>query len=152
MRFLNSQEIVSHFSAAENNPAIDENEMMTQEEAISCLRVCVQGILGHENIGAAEDFKQFRSKLESETFLANSPEVLKLETSPYFFVKTAISILLSIFKTGKGAQLEHAARNALLIIPKFGSDLKAPERWQIGQVYAVEFSEARTDSVKQLHP
>ncbi len=151
MRLLHSQAIVSHFSAAENNPAIDENEMMTQEEAISCLRVCVQGILGHENIGAAEDFKQFRSKLESETFLANSPEVLKLETSPYFFVKTAISILLSIFKTGKGAQLEHAARNALLIIPKFWSDLKAPERWQIGQAYAVEFSEGRTDSVKALH-
>jgi hypothetical protein len=76
---------------------------------------------------------------------------LKLETSPYFFVKTAISILLSIFKTGKGAQLEHAARNALLIIPKFWSVLKAPERWQIGQAYAVEFSEGRTDSVRALH-
>jgi hypothetical protein len=124
---------------------------MTQEEAISCLRVCVQGILGHENIGAAEDFKRFRSKLESETLLANSQEVLKLETSPYFFVKTAISILLSIFKAGKGAQLEHGARNALLIIPKFWPDLKAPERWQIGQAYAVEFSEGRTDSVKALH-
>jgi hypothetical protein len=151
MRLLHSQAIVSHFSAAENNPALDENEMMTQEEAISCLRVCVQGILGHENIGAAEDFKQFRSKLESATFVAGSPEVLKLETSPYFFVKTAISILLSIFKTGKGAQLEHAARNALLIITKFWPNLKAPERWQIGQAYAVEFSEGRTESVRALH-
>ena len=151
MRLLHSQAIVNHFSAAENDPAVDENEVMTREEAVSCLRVCVQGVLGHENIGAAEDFKRFRNKLESETFTANSPEVLKLGTSPYFFVKTAISILLSIFKTGKGAQLEHAARNALLIVPKFWANLKAPERWQIGQAYAVEFSEGRTDSVKALH-
>jgi hypothetical protein len=94
MRLLHSQAIVNHFSAVENNPAEDHTEVMTREEAISCLRVCVQGVLGHENVGAAEDFKRFRDKIESETFTANSPEVLKLETSPYFFVKTAISILL----------------------------------------------------------
>src|SRR5260370_5865404 len=151
LRLLQSQAIVNHFAAVENDPAADQNEVMTQEEAISCLRVCVQGILGHENVGAAEDFKQFRIKLESKTFKVNSAEIQKLETSPYFFVKTAISILLSIFKTGKGAQLEHAARNALLIVPKFWENLKAPERWQVGQAYAVEFSEGRTESVKALH-
>ena len=151
MRLLHSQAIVSHFAAVENDPALDQNEVMTEQEAISCLRVCVQGILGHDNVGAAEDFKQFRSKLESVTFTAQSPELLKLDTSPYFFIKTAISILLSIFKMGKGAQLEHAARNALLIIPRFWSILKHSERWQIGQAYAVEFSEGRTESVKALH-
>jgi hypothetical protein len=151
MRLLHSQAIVSHFAAAENDPAVDQNEVMTQQEAISCLRVCIQGILGHDNVGAAEDFKQFRNKLESVTFTTQSPELHKLQTSPYFFIKTAISILLSIFKTGKGASLEHAARNALLIIPQFWNVLKAPERWQIGQAYAVEFSEGRTESVKALH-
>lgn len=151
MRLLHSQAIVSHFAAVENDPSTDQNEVMTEQEAISCLRVCVQGILGHDNVGAAEDFKQFRNKLESVTFTAQSPELHKLQTSPYFFIKTAISILLSIFKTGKGAQLEHAARNALLIIPQFWGSLKAPERWQIGQAYAVEFSAGRTESVKALH-
>jgi len=129
MRLLHSQAIVNHFSAVENSPAEDQDEVMTKEEAISCLRVCVQGILGHENVSAAEDFKRFRHKLESETFTANSPEILKLETSPYFFVKTAISILLSLFRTGKGAQLEHAARNALLIVSKFWDRLKAPQEF-----------------------
>src|SRR6185369_13983966 len=42
-------------------------------------------------------------------------------------------------------------RNALLIIPQFWEQLKAPERWQIGQAYAVEFSEGRKESVKGLH-
>jgi hypothetical protein len=151
MRLLQSQAIVVHFSGVENDPAADQDEVMTQEEAISCLRVCVQGVLGHEQVSAAEDFKSFRTKLESETLTSNSPELIKLKSSPYFFIRTAISILISLFKTAKGAQLEHTARNALLIVSEFWPQLKAPERWQIGQAYAVEFSEGRKESVKGLH-
>jgi hypothetical protein len=152
MRLLQSQAIVAHFSAIENDPASDHHdEIMTKEEAISCLRVCVQGVLGHERVSVAEDFKQFRIKLESETLTGGAPEIAKLKSSPYFFIRTAISILLSLFKTSKGAQLEHAARNALLIIPEFWGQLKAPERWQVGQTYALEFSEGRKEAVKGLH-
>ena len=50
-----------------------------------------------------------------------------------------------------GAQLEHAARNAQLIISLLWSELKDPERWQIGQAYAVEFSEGNKEAVKGLH-
>lgn len=151
MRLLQSQATVAHFAGIENDPAANQDEVMTQEEAISCLRVCVQGVLGHEQVAAADDFKRFRDRLESETFATDAPEIEKLKSSPYFFVRTAISILLSLFKTSKGAQLEHAARNALLLIPEFWEQLKAPERWQIGQAYAVEFSEGRKESVKGLH-
>ena len=151
MRLLQSQETVTHFAGLENDPSSNEDEVMTQEEAISCLRVCVQGVLGHEQVSVAEDFKRFRRKLESETLKPDAPEIVKLKSSPYFFVRTAISILLSLFKTAKGAQLEHAARNALVLIPQFWGQLKAPERWQVGQAYAVEFSEGRKESVKGLH-
>lgn len=151
VRLMHSQEIVAHFAGVENDPAANQEEVMTREEAISCLRVCVQGVLGHERVAVAEDFKRFRSKLESETLTADSPEIVKLKSSPYFFIRTAISILLSLFKTSKGAQLEHAARNALLIVPEFWGQLKAPERWQVGQTYAMEFSEGRKESVKGLH-
>lgn len=151
MRLMQSQETVSHFSALDNDPMQEFGDEMTQEEAISCLRVCVQGVLGHESVAVAEDFKSFRLKLETETFTKKSPEFLKLNSSPYFFLKTAVSILLSLFKTGKGAQLEHTARNATLIIPAYWERLKAPERWQIGQAYAQEFSEGRKESVKGLH-
>lgn len=151
MRLLHSQQVVTHFAAIDNDPSIDEDEIMTQEEAVGCLRVCVQGVLGHETVSVAEDFKSFRSKLETETFSLQSPEIVKLFSSPYFFMRTAISILLSLFKTGKGAQLEHTARNANLIISQYWEQLKAPERWQIGQAYAQEFSEGRKESVKGLH-
>ncbi len=151
MRLLQSQATVAHFTGLENDPSFDQEEIMTQEEAISCLRVCVQGVLGHEQVSVAEDFKRFRTKLETQTLENDTPEIVKLRSSPYFFIRTAISILLSLFKTAKGAQLEHAARNALLIVPQFWERLKAPERWQVGQAYAVEFSEGRKDSVKGLH-
>ncbi len=151
MRLLQSHATVAHFAGLENDPASNQHEVMTKEEAISCLRVCVQGVLGHEHVSVAEDFKKFRIKLESETLVPDAPEVVKLKSSPYFFIRTAISILLSLFKTSKGAQLEHAARNALLIIPQFWNQLKAPERWQVGQTYASEFSEGRKEAVKGLH-
>lgn len=151
MRLLHSQEIIVHFAGATNDPSSDEMEIMTQEDAISCLRVCVQGVLGHENIGAAEDFKVFRSSLSDTDLAPGSPEVVRLLGSPYFFKRTAVSVLLSLFKTSKGAQLEHAARNALTIIPNLWDELKGPERWQVGQAYAVEFSEGRKSAVQALH-
>jgi hypothetical protein len=148
-RLLHSQAIVSHFAGGESE--VGDDEAMTKEEAISCLRICVQGVLGHEKIGAAEDFRAFRSKLEAQSFSEDAPEIQRLQTAPYFFVRTAISIILSLFKSAKGAKLEHASRNALLIIPKFWPVLKEPERWQVGQAYAIEFSEGRKDSLKALH-
>lgn len=148
-RLLNSQSIVNHFAGGEVEVADDE--VMTLEEAVLCLRVCVQGVLGQDKISAAEDFKAFRDKLETETLAVDSPEVRRLDAAPYFFVRTAISILLNLFRVARGAQLEHASRNAQTIIPRYWRDLKDPERWQIGQAYAQEFNDGRKDSVKGLH-
>ena len=151
MRLVHSQEVVNHFASIDGDDNLSDDEIMTPEEAISCLRICVQSILGHERISVAEDFATFRRSLESRTFTSSSPEIIRLQQSPYFFVRTAISILLSVLKGGKGAQLEHAARNALLTIPMFWSGLKKPERWQVGQAYAEEFNEGHSDSVRALH-
>lgn len=148
-RLLNSQSIVAHFASGDEE--VGDEEAMTREEAVQCFRVCVQGVLGHERIQTAEDFRAFRSKLEVETLSAASPELARLGAGPYFFLKTAISILLSILKSAKGAQIEHASRNAILIIPHFWSTLKSPERWQVGQAYASEFNEGHKDSVRALH-
>jgi hypothetical protein len=151
MRLLHSQAVVAHFAGAETSPDADPDEVMTKEEAISCLRICVQAVLGHERIEAAENFKRFREKLETETLTQDSPEILNLRASPYFFVRTAVSIILSLFRKARGAQLEHVVRNAMLIIPEFWPQLKSPERWQIGQTYAFEFNAGHKESVKGLH-
>ena len=150
MRLVHSHEIVNHFASIDEDSLSDE-ETMTQEEAILCLRVCVQGVLGHEKIGVAEDFSVFRRLLESKTFTAESQEVIRLEQSPYLFVRTAISVLLSVLRKGSGATLEHASRNALLSIPMLWGRLKKAERWQIGQAYATEFNEGHKETVRALH-
>ncbi|MEG8019893.1 hypothetical protein [Sphingomonas aerolata] len=150
-RLLHSQEIVTYFAGLSSDTGGHDEEELTHEEAVSCLRICVQGVLGQENIGAAEDFKIFRDKLTRDTLTPESSELEKLRGSPYFFVRTAISVILSLFRTSKGAQLEHVGRNALLIIPEFWPGLKEPERWQVGQAYAEQFNEGRKESVKGLH-
>lgn len=151
LRLAHSQEIVNHFASINGDDELGTDETMTQEEAVSCLRVCIQGILGQQKVDVAEDFASFRRNLESKTFTIESPEIIRLQQSPYFFIRTAISILLTLLKVGKGAQLEHASRNALLIIPIFWEALKKPEKWQIGQAYAAEFNDGNKESVKALH-
>jgi hypothetical protein len=151
LRLVHSQEVIAHFASVDADDRMDEAEGLTREEALSCLRVCVQGVLGQERVAVAEDFASFRRKLESETFTEASPEIVRLRQSPYFFVRTAISILLSILRGSKGAQIEHASRNTALIVPLFWNELKQPEKWQVGQAYASEFAEGRKESVKALH-
>jgi hypothetical protein len=151
LRLIHSQQVISHFASVDSEDILDEAEGLTKEEAIGCLRVCVQGVLGQESVGVAEDFAVFRTKLQSQTFTPASPEIAKLQGSPYFFVRTAISVLLSVLRSGRGAQIEHASRNAMLIIPLFWDSLKQPEKWQVGQAYAQEFSDGKKDAIQALH-
>jgi hypothetical protein len=151
MRLAHAQETINHFASLEAGADLDSEEGMTHEEALLCLRVCVQGVLGHESISVAGDFAAFRTSLEAQTFTSESQDIIRLQQSPYLFIRTAVSVLLSVIREGKGAQLEHAARNALLIIRLLWPKLKQPERWQIGQAYSAEFNEGNKDSVKALH-
>ena len=51
--------------------------------------------------------------------------------------------MLSLLRTAKGAQLEHAVGNTNVIIPRIWNKLRKPDKWQIGQTYAVIHSEGR---------
>jgi hypothetical protein len=86
-RLLHSQEIVTYFAGLSADTGGHDEEELTHEEAVSCLRICVQGVLGQENIGAAEDFKSFRDKLTRDTLSSDSTELEKLRGSPYFFIR-----------------------------------------------------------------
>ena len=97
MRLFHSREIVSHFSGFSGDPSLEEEEEeMTKEEAVNCLRICVQTVLAQENVNAAEDFKAFRDMLSSQSFQKDSPEITKLQGSPYLFIRTAVSIAFAL--------------------------------------------------------
>ncbi|MBV8523934.1 MAG: hypothetical protein JOY71_17730 [Acetobacteraceae bacterium] len=112
MRLLQSQAIVAHFASIQNDATSNEDEVMTREEAISCLRVCVQWVLGHEQIAVAEDFKRFREKLESATLAADAPELDMLRSSPYFLSEPQSAFCCLFLKRPKGASRTRSAECA----------------------------------------
>lgn len=149
MRLLVSADIVSHFASSFD--ANDDGSDMMHEEALQCVKVCVQSVLGLEKVDAAQSFIEFREKLSAVTLSADAPEILQLLSSPYFFKKTCVSILLNILKSAKGAALENGSRNTSVIVPKVWEELKGPERWQIGQAYSELFNEGKSSAIKTLH-
>lgn len=147
-RLRKAMETVTHF----NQPELDEDEEneMTQDEARTIVRTCIQGILGYNKIEAAIDFKNFRIELEERTLEEDNPYILKLVQSPYFFHRTVIRILLSLVKTTNGAQLENSLANSNLIMPMLWKNLQHPERWQVGRTYSELFTDGKTTAASGL--
>lgn len=148
MRLKHARETILHFASL-GSPEMESAEMMP-EEAIQCLRACIQGVLGHPNIVVAEEFSQFRRSLESRTFRSDDMEMITLNNSPYFAQRTTLGVLLAMLKTAEGAQLEHAIGNVNVVIPLLWSQLRKPERWQTGLTYAEIIAAGRRSAAQGL--
>lgn len=147
-RLKNAMDTVTHF----NQPELEddpENDL-SEEETKTIIRSCIQGVLGYNKIDAAIDFKNFRRELEEVTLPEDSPYIIKLVQSPYFFHRTTIRILLSLIKTASGAQLENSLANSNLIIPKIWNNLRHPEKYQVGRSYSELFSDGKTKASSGL--
>lgn len=134
LRLKQSLQIVTHFASLDEREA--EVESMQKEEAISLLRTCVTSILGKPRFEAAIQFADFRKRLGEQTLSSDSGDVTAIKNSPYFFVRTTLSVLLSMIKTQQGATLEHAVGNCMVLVPSLWDRVREPEKWQIGQAYA----------------
>lgn len=132
MRLKHALELVSHFSDPEN--AVQDQ--MNPEEAIGVFRACVVSILGNPHIEPPIQFAQLRASLENESLSPADPRVNMVAESPYFVQRTTLSVLLSLLKSAKGAQLEHAVGNTNVFLPRIWDHLRKPEKWQVGQIYA----------------
>ena len=152
MRLRHVHEIINHFSEFEDQSDDDdaEGDGMTHEEALLCLRSCINSILGQPKLEVAHDFAAFRRSLEERTFKVNDEQIVGLLSSPYFFLKTTLSILMALLRTALGAQLEHVVRNNKLILPRIWPKLRKPEKWQAGQTYAEIYAEGKKDAVNGL--
>ena len=147
-RMMQTLEMLSHFE--ELAPEEAQEVEMSKEEAIICLRTCVQSVLGRADSAVSLQFVSFRSALESKTFKKDDIEVVKLIDSPYFFQRTTLSVLLAGVKTKTGAQFEHLVGNTAVIIPVLWPSLKGPERWSVGQSYAEVVSAGMAAAAKGL--
>ncbi len=134
LRLKQSLQLVTHFASKEETPG--EDEAMQKEEAISLLRTCITSILGKARFEAAIKFAEFRKRLGDTDLQAGDTDVNAIGNSPYFFVRTTLSVLLSMVKAAKGATFEHAVGNTIVLVPALWERIRETERWQIGQAYA----------------
>ena len=150
MRMRGVLQTVAHFSAP---PAEDEEygeRQMTPEEAMHCLRTCVQSVLGQERLQVAIEFQRFRQDLEEKMFSVEDTIVQSLITSPYFFQRTTLRVLLAMAKTAEGAQLQHILANTNVIVPALWPNLMKPDRWMVGRAYAEVHAEGRKTAASGL--
>jgi len=140
IRLRNAQSLITHFS----DPEVSSDERMHLEEAISVLRGCVVNFLSDPAVHPPQPFLELRRKLQAETLSSDSPEIEMLSTSPYFYVRTTLTVLIAQLKTASGAGLEHAAGNIHVLLPVMWPKLREKDRWQAGETYAIVHSANRT--------
>ncbi len=134
LRLKQALQLVAHFSTVTGET--DNVDEMMEVEALALLRTCITSILGKPQFAAALQFADFRKRLAGSTLTATDPDLSAITASPYFFVRTTLSILLAAIKTAQGAPLEHAVGNTMILVPQLWGKLREPEKWQVGQAYA----------------
>jgi hypothetical protein len=148
MRLRHTHELITHFSQLEIGES--DQEEIDEAEAILALKTCVRSVLGRPKVEVAKKFVDFRGALENETISEADPRVSMLQSSPYFYCKLTVSVLMSAAKKNTGASLEHALANINVLIPAIWMKLRETEKWQVGQAYAETYTEGKTTSVGGL--
>lgn len=145
MRLRHTNEMMNHFSRLGDSES--ESEEIEESEAKSSLRACIKSVLSKPKVEIAKDFIKFRELIENSTFQENDTQFQALLSSPYFFKKLTLGILLSAAKNNIGAQLEHSLANINTLIPLMWDGFRDAERWQVGHAYAEVYSDGKTSSV-----
>jgi len=148
LRLKHAFEKIAHFGQLPPEEA--DEVQMSEDEAVSVIRACVENILGQNKIDAAVDFKKFRDHLESQVFEEDASEINLLANSPYFFKRASIRIVLAMIKASGGAQLDNGLGNANVIIPLLWPELLAPERFQIGRAYSEVVADGKAQATSGL--
>ena len=148
MRLRHTHEMLAHFGRLGGDER--ELEEIDEAEAIASLKSCVRSVLARPKVAVARQFVEFREALESEAFAAGDEKIQMLVSSPYFFLKLTINILMNSAKTSVGATLEHCLSNANVLVPELWPRLRAAERWRVGHTYAEVYAEGKRTSVVGL--
>lgn len=148
MRLRHTHEIVAHFSRLGEEER--EREEIDESEAIASLRACVNSVLARPKVEVAKSFVEFREALESELFTAGDEKIRTLASSPYFFLRLTINILMNSTKTAVGATLEHCLSNTNVLLPELWPNLRAAEKWHVGHTYAKVYADGKKTSMVGL--
>jgi len=146
LRLRQSFELITHFAQLSES----DYEEISEDEAKASLRTCVKSVLARPKVEVAKTFVEFRGALENKALLEGDPQLEMLLSSPYFFKKLTVSILLNAAKSKTGAQLEHSLANINILLPSMWKSFRDTERWQVGHTYAEVYADGKTSSVSAL--
>ena len=148
MRLRHTHEIVAHFSRLGKEER--EREEIDESEAVVSLKACVNSVLARPRVEVAKKFVEFRKDLESKLFTAGDEKIRTLASSPYFFLRFTINILMNSAKTAVGAALEHCLSNTNVLLPELWPNLREAEKWHIGHTYAKVYADGKKTSMAGL--
>jgi len=125
-------ELINHYF---DDQAIKEGEELNKVDGINIILTCVKYILGEQDISVALEFSNFRSRLLSETIKVDDMQIDQLINSPIFYIRTTIAILLTAIKNEKGAKVEHALANFVMLIDPIWNKIGEKDKYTIGSAY-----------------
>jgi hypothetical protein len=129
LKLKHADEVITHFFSKNAEYEIDYTD------AFVIVKSSVQYILGEQDISIAIEFSKFRDRLLNESLKIDDPQVEQLIGSPLFYLRTAITILITSIKNDIGARLEHSLANLNLLIKPLWENLGENDKWNIGTVY-----------------
>ncbi len=150
LRLRHAYELITHFVKRDLEHEHEQEQEINRHEAIGSLETCVRSVLGRPKIEVASKFVKFRNALERNTIAADDEMIDSLTTSPYFFLKLTINVLVNATRRNEGASLEHILANVNTIIPAIWPQLREVERWQVGRAYAEAYVAGRATAVAGL--
>lgn len=134
IKLRHSLETLTHF--IRNDEGTDDGELFSGQEAQEVIYACVKFVLGTSQVDVSIEFSTFRDKLLSSSLQATDPQIEMLLSSPYFYLRTILSILLNAIKQESGAKQENALANLNSLIEAGGWEkLAERERWAVGSAY-----------------
>lgn len=148
LRLRHTHERIIHFSQLAMDG--ESSEDIDDSEAILSLKACVGAVFAKPKVEVAREFAEFREALESESFVSDEDRVRSLISSPYFFWKLTIDILMNSARTSTGAKLEHCLANINVLVPELWTNLRDKEKWYIGRTYAECYSDGKKTSMSGL--
>ncbi|CAM3435937.1 hypothetical protein [Sphingobacterium prati] len=129
IKLRHSNELINHYFSKEADEELDKTT------AFGIVKSSIQYILGEQDISIALEFSTFRDRLLNETLRIDDPHVEQIINSPVFYLRTALTVLISAIKYENGAKLEHALSNLNLMLPHIWDSIGDNDKWNVGATY-----------------
>jgi hypothetical protein len=131
--------------SASNAYTGEEGLEISREDAVTCLRACVEAVLSKHGLEVPSNFRALRDRLLSGKVEPGDDMIEALLSSPYFFLRTIVASLVSALRSADQGQAERVSSNLRAILPSIWKKLDAAQKWQIGRAYAAAHDEGRAE-------